>query len=176
MVFHADELDSAVAAIHRRLRAIGQAPILVCATAIPATNESMRRSFLRALRSAKILRAVGVTNKAISTARLGLYTVLFDPDRGDDLVLFLADTVGSLVEYDKRRGTDLVGTLAAYFDNSFNLTRTSKVLHVHMNTLVKRMERIESILGQGWQGPEHSLTLQLAVRLHTIANAVDPVA
>lgn len=175
MVFHAADLDAAATAMHRRLRAADGEPILVCVALVPASRENLRRPFRHALRAAKILRAIQVHDKAVSTTHLGLYAVLFDPDRGEDLTVFIADTLGNLLTYDKRRGTDLVGTLAAYFDNSFNLTRTSKALHVHMNTLVKRMERIESVLGEDWQRPENSLAIQLAVRLHKIANTIDRV-
>ena len=41
-------------------------------------------------------------------------------------------------------------------------------LHVHVNTVAQRLERIGSLLGTGWQGPEQSLELQLALRLRRL--------
>ena len=173
MLLHADDIDAAAATIHRRLRALLRAPLLVCVTPIAATAESLRRPFTLAFRCTKILRNVGVSDKSTSTTHLGVYATLFDPDRGDDLRAFLTDTLGALLDYDRRRNTDLVTTLAAYFDNSTNLTRTSKALHVHMNTLVKRLDRIAALIGDDWQQPDNALPLQLAVRLHTLADGLD---
>ncbi|RYF48800.1 MAG: diguanylate phosphodiesterase, partial [Comamonadaceae bacterium] len=172
MLLRADDIEAAAVAIHRRLRAVLRTPVLVCVTPVAVTAE-LRRPFTLASRCTKILRNVGVSDKPTSTTHLGVYATLFDPDRGDDLRAFLTDTLGALLDYDRRRNTDLVTTLAAYFDNSTNLTRTSKALHVHMNTLVKRLDRIAALIGEDWQQPDNALPLQLAVRLHTLAGGLD---
>ena len=70
------------------------------------------------------------------------------------------------------RRTDLLGTLTAYFANASNFARTARALHIHPNTLTKRIDRISSLLGHGWQQPEVVLNLQLAVRLHDLAHRV----
>jgi sugar diacid utilization regulator len=173
MLLRADDRDAAAAAIHRRLRALVRAPVLVCVTPVAATAENLRRPFTLAARCSKILRNVGVNDKATSTTHLGIYATVFDPDRGDDLRVFITDTLGAVLAYDRRRNTDLVTTLAAYFDNSANLTRASKALHVHMNTLVKRLDRIAALIGDDWQQPDNALPLQLAVRLHTLTRELD---
>jgi sugar diacid utilization regulator len=53
-----------------------------------------------------------------------------------------------LLAHDARRSTQLVATLSAYFGNAGNVTRTSAALHVHMNTLLKRLDRVDSVLGK----------------------------
>lgn len=172
MLIVTDDLDGAAAAIQRRLRATLHEPILVCATPITGLNESLTRPFTIASRCLKILRASGIDDRGTTSAHLGLYATLFDPARAEDLTTLLADNIGELIDYDTRRGTDLVGTLAAYFENSANLTKTSKALHVHMNTLIKRLDRVSAVIGEQWQQPDNALSLQVAVRLHSLTSVL----
>lgn len=75
-----------------------------------------------------------------------------------------------MLDYDERRGTDLIGTLRAYFACGGNLTRAKDQLHVHVNTVVQRLDRIASLLGEDWHSPERALELQLALRLHRLTS------
>ncbi len=53
--------------------------------------------------------------------------------------------VQRLIEYQRRRGTELLATLEAYLDHQGNLVRTAKVLYMHPNTLRQRLGRIERV-------------------------------
>jgi DNA-binding PucR family transcriptional regulator len=75
-----------------------------------------------------------------------------------------------VLDYDARRGTELVRTLRTYFESGSSLTRAKDVLHVHVNTVVQRLDRIASLLGPDWQTPERALELQLALRVLTISS------
>ena len=58
------------------------------------------------------------------------------------------------------RSTKLVETLDTYFRTGGNLTRTSTELHVHVNTVTQRLERVSRLLGESWQQPERQLEVQ----------------
>ncbi|HEX6055646.1 MAG TPA: helix-turn-helix domain-containing protein, partial [Intrasporangium sp.] len=73
-----------------------------------------------------------------------------------------------ILDYDERRGTDLVGTLEAYFAAGSSPRHAAASLHVHVNTVSQRLERIGALLGPAWQQPEESLELQLALRLRRL--------
>lgn len=83
-----------------------------------------------------------------------------------DLGGYVTATLGPVLDYDTERGTDLVGTLDAYFAEGASLTRTKTALHVHVNTVVQRLERVGRLLGEDWNSPARSLEIQLALRLH----------
>lgn len=80
--------------------------------------------------------------------------------------------MGEVVTYDRRRGTDLVRTLDAYFASGMSPARTKDALHVHVNTVAQRLERIGRLLGPDWQSPARALEIQLALRLHRLAGAI----
>lgn len=85
-----------------------------------------------------------------------------------DVAGFVGAQLGPILDYDERRGTDLLGTVETYFACSGNLARTREVLHVHVNTVTQRLERVAQLIGQDWQTPERALELQLALRLHRL--------
>lgn len=59
-------------------------------------------------------------------------------------------------------------TLVAYSACGGNLPRTKDQLHVHVNTVVQRLERVSTLLGEIWQEPKRALEIQLALHLHSI--------
>ena len=52
-----------------------------------------------------------------------------------------------LVEYDRRRGTQLLDTLEGYLDHRGNVVGTSRALFIHPNTLRQRLDRIQHEAG-----------------------------
>ena len=108
-----------------------------------------------ATRCCAVLRELGVDDGHTTTSDLAIYTILFDPAKAGTLQAFLDRSLGRLIDHDLHRGTDLMGTLTAYFANSSNFARTARALHIHTNTLTKRMDRISSLLGHGLAATRH---------------------
>ncbi|OLT40000.1 hypothetical protein BJF85_06565 [Saccharomonospora sp. CUA-673] len=104
---------------------------------------------------------------------------------GDHAVVFDDVAIASLASRDlpsassfvhrqlgRLAGTDesavrLLETLRVYLDELASPTRTSRRLHVHPNTVVKRVERIEAMLGR--RVDPASLALRVAVELAPLA-------
>ncbi|WP_432888418.1 CdaR family transcriptional regulator [Kribbella sp. CA-245084] len=57
---------------------------------------------------------------------------------------------------------DLRATLIAWCESGFNLVRTAEALHIHRNTLIYRLEKVERLTGQPWRDHRATLTLYLA--------------
>jgi hypothetical protein len=163
MILPSVEDDRTVDEVHRRLRrALGDPVVVVGERAI---NHDWSRAFSLASRCGALMRAIGHTDLGATTGRYALYAMVFDTERVGELHRFLADSIGPLLDYDQRRGTDLVGTLAAYYVHHANVAATARALHVHVNTLLKRLDRADNLLGRGWRD-NNALELQLGLRLH----------
>ncbi len=65
-----------------------------------------------------------------------------------------------------------MGTLEAYFASGCSPARTKDVLHVHVNTVAQRLERVGRLLGDDWQCPDRALEVQLALKLYRLSAAV----
>jgi GAF domain-containing protein len=55
------------------------------------------------------------------------------------------DGLERLVEYERRRGTELLGTLEAFLEHQGNIAQTARKLFMHPNTLRQRLVRIERV-------------------------------
>ncbi len=124
---------------------------------------------LEAVRCVTALGALGRGGQGSSLAELGFVGLVLG-DR-PDVTGFVVGRLGPLLEYDDRRGTNLVETLQAYFDAGGHLNRTKEELHVHVNTVAQRLERIGRLIGADWQLPDRQLELQVALQLHRISTS-----
>ncbi|WP_084195329.1 helix-turn-helix domain-containing protein [Streptosporangium amethystogenes] len=120
-----------------------------------------------AQRCADALVALGRAGDGADARELGFVGLLVG--EGRDIGAFLTSTLGPVVDYDARKGTTLVRTLAAYFGVGGSLSRTSEALHIHVNTVTQRLDRIGQLLGDDWQAPDRALEIQLALRLHRLS-------
>jgi GAF domain-containing protein len=158
--------DAARAAVAQLGHLVG-APVTVAASG-PATGPvALAAAHAEALRCLRALQALGRVGDGASAVELGFLGVLLGNER--DVDSFVTATLGPLLDYDARRGTELVRTLGAYFACGGTLTRTKDELHLHVNTVVQRLDRIQALLGPGWNDPERALELQLALRLHLLS-------
>ncbi|MFD4250109.1 helix-turn-helix domain-containing protein [Amycolatopsis thermoflava] len=170
MILPSTDDDRTVEEVHRRLRRAAGVPVTVVGER--AVHQDWARAFSLAGRCSAVVRALGHTDLGATTARYALYAMVFDTERVRDLDRFIAGTIGPLLDYDHRRGTDLVGTLDAYYANRANVAATARALHLHVNTLLKRLDRAGELLGVDWR-QEDNLELRLGLRLHRL-RAVAP--
>jgi len=100
---------------------------------------------------------------------LGLYRLLSALRDRDELRRFHEEMLGSLMTYDAMHETDLVHSLEVFFAENTNISRTSRALFVHRNTLNYRVQRIQEITGLDLDDPESRLALQLALKIHHLS-------
>ncbi|WP_405013673.1 helix-turn-helix domain-containing protein [Kitasatospora sp. NBC_01539] len=150
-----------------RLARLAGCPVTVGAGRPASGPAALAAAHAEGLRCVRALQVLGRDGDGASAAGLGFLGVLLGD--GHDVEGFVTAALGPLVTYDTRRGTELVRTLRAYFDCGGSLTRAKDELHVHVNTVVQRLDRIEVLLGRDWSSPERSLELRLALRLQLLA-------
>ena len=123
-------------------------------------------AFTEAVRTVRAMVALGHAGTGAAAADLGFAGLVVgsEPDVGD----YVRRILGPLLEYDAARGTDLVGTVEAYFAAGGSPRHTATTLHVHVNTVAQRLERVAALLGATWQQPDRALELQLALRLRRL--------
>jgi DNA-binding PucR family transcriptional regulator len=126
-------------------------------------------AYAEARRCADALVSLGRAGQGASADELGFVGLLLGDDR--DVTGFLDAALGPVLRYDARRGTSLVATLEAWFAGGSSPARTAERLHIHVNTVTQRLDRIGHLLGEGWNTPDRALELQLALRLNRLRGA-----
>ena len=103
--------------------------------------------------------------RVTSYGDLGVYRLLLTLERSSELTGFYEEMLGRLEANDKRGDGELVRTLEAYFASKNSPTEAAERLHVHRNTLLYRLRRIQTITGLDLDDPETRLALHLALRV-----------
>lgn len=129
--------------------------------------DTVATAYTEARRCLDALRLLGRHGDGAAAEDFGFLGLLLAGDR--DIGGFVERTIGPVVTYDERRGTDLLRTLDAYFGCGMSPARTKDELHVHVNTVAQRLERVGRLLGDDWQNPSRALEIQLALRLHRLS-------
>lgn len=125
------------------------------------------RSFTDALRAVRIGRLV-TDNDIVRFDELGIFKILSQKYLNDELEDFYNSTLKHLVDYDKKKSTELVRTLESYFRNNGNLTKISKELFAHYNTILYRINRINEICQIDLNNPDEQLNLQIALKIREL--------
>ncbi|MFJ8110952.1 helix-turn-helix domain-containing protein [Streptomyces sp. NPDC096132] len=150
-------------AVHEAVTVGASAPVRDLAAhpdAVAAAYEEGRRCL-------DALRLLGRSGDGAAAEDFGFLGLLLGGDR--DVTGFVDRTIGRVVAYDERRGTDLLRTLDAYFACGMSPARTKDELHVHVNTVAQRLDRVGRLLGDDWHSPSRALEIQLALRLRRLA-------
>lgn len=101
---------------------------------------------------------------------LGVYRYLYKIAHMDNLRDVYQDQIALIDSYDHRKNTDLLDTLETYLECAGNLTKTSERLYVHRNTLIQRLERLQSLCEVDLQERGNWLTLQVAIKVYKLRN------
>jgi DNA-binding PucR family transcriptional regulator/GAF domain-containing protein len=107
----------------------------------------------------------GVPLQYYEDVRLASLMDLTDRDRVET---FVDAQIGQLIEYDHRRGADLLHTLEVYLDHSSVTLRAAKALRLHPHSLRYRLKRIGEIQGLDLEDPMTRLAAHLALKLRAL--------
>ncbi|MFC5663007.1 helix-turn-helix domain-containing protein [Kitasatospora misakiensis] len=145
-------------------------PVTVGAAGPVSDPTSVFHGYQEALRCLDAMTSLGAVGRAASARELGFVGVLLADNH--DIDGFIESAVGPVLDYDRHRLTELTRTLQAWFETGNSPTHAAQRLHVHPNTVARRLERIGELLGPDWLKPERSFEIQLALRLCRVRRAL----
>lgn len=130
--------------------------------------QTIPQAWREAQQALEIGRRLFGEGKLHSFARLGIYRLLF-PLYGEQTLLdFYHETLGPLLDADNRGNQALLETLEGFFRCNGNLSETARVMHLHRNSLLYRLSRIEELLGRSLEDAELRLSLQIALKIRVL--------
>ncbi len=131
--------------------------------------EGLRTSFQEAERSLAVGKRLFGEGSASFFGDLGVYRLLLSIGL-DELKSFYQDSIGRLVEYDRQHEGELLHTLEATLRYP-TLAETAKALHVHRNTLLYRLQRIQEITNLNLDDGDTRLAFHLALKAGEVIRA-----
>jgi sugar diacid utilization regulator len=162
-----DDASALARRVGREVKSSVGATVTVGAGGPAYTPVEVAEAYRTAERCVDALTALGLPGTSAGPADLGFVGLLMGGGE-DSIDGFVTGSIGAVLEYDRRRGTVLGQTLESYFAAGGSPARAAELLHVHVNTVTQRLERLSTLLGEDWQRPDRALEIQLALRLHRL--------
>ncbi|SEF41921.1 purine catabolism regulatory protein [Caloramator fervidus] len=129
--------------------------------------ENIKASFKEAQKAIKAIDILKERN-VVFYENLGIYKLLCSDEIADELKDFYKTTIEALEDYDRKKSTEFVKTLKAYFECNGNLKKMSEVLYTHYNTILYRLQRIKQITGLDVEKENDRISLHLALKIKDI--------
>jgi sugar diacid utilization regulator len=139
--------------------AVGVSDPVLGGAALPGAVEQARHAHEQAV--ARPDQAI-----VVSCAELASHLLLLAGVPGPTRQAFRDRLLGPLLDYDRAHDADMVRTLDTFLSCSGSWNRTAALLHVHVNTLRYRIQRIEQITGRDLSNFADRVDFFLALRLH----------
>ncbi len=76
---------------------------------------------------------------------IGLFQILYTTDTAILKKLY-PNKIKPVIEYDKTHNSNLLDTLEVYLDNKNSLATAAKIMYVHKNTILYRIDKINSLI------------------------------
>lgn len=162
-----------VPALRRLVSELGSDAVHARAVASPPCRRmrDYREHFVAAERALQLL--LSVTKPAESAVDLEetlVLTLLFREGGEPELRAFVDERLGPVLRQRPRRRDDLLRTLEAYFETGGSPTHAAAALHVHVNTVYYRLERLRALLGKNFAAPRRALDIQVALLAHRLTH------
>jgi purine catabolism regulator len=159
-------MDRVLARLQQGKMGNGNLPIFTTGMGRIAKDvQHISQSYREAQQALEIGRRLFGEGKIHYFARLGIYRLLFNLYGHEELSDFYQETLGLLLESDGHTNNVLIETLESFFHCNGNLSETARTMHLHRNSLLYRLGRIEELLGRSLEDPELRLSLQIALKI-----------
>ena len=113
---------------------------------IRESNSDIKISYKEAFKALSRIDIYNRDLKIIKYKELGIIRWLVELSDIKEIQRYCYENLGPILEYDKKHGMDLMGTLKCYFQNNRHLLKTSQELFIHRNTLLYRLSTIKELL------------------------------
>ncbi|MEW6081198.1 MAG: PucR family transcriptional regulator ligand-binding domain-containing protein [Bacillota bacterium] len=126
----------------------------------------LNRSYSEARRALSLGQHVWGRGAVTHHDDLGTYRVLSSVSEDPEALAFYRETLGPVVQYDRRNGANLLGTLETFFLLQEDVVEVARSLFVHPNTVRYRLKRVCELTGVSLHSSEGRLNLQVALKIH----------
>lgn len=133
-----------------------------------AAIDELARAHDEARQAMRLVRHGGKRGSVATYRGLGAFRLLLEVERPEALHRYVQETLGPLLRYEEERQTPLLQTLERLILAHWNQREAARRLHVHINTLLYRMQRIEQLTGLTLSDPETRVALAVAVRARSL--------
>lgn len=130
--------------------------------------DDYQRGYAEASQALAVARCLSRAGACSHFDELGAYRYLYQFAQTDKLPDTYQNRIAALVEYDRQKATNLLGTLEIYLECGGNAARAACHLAIHRNTLLQRLERIEKLCMLNLEEWQQRLPLLIALKVYRL--------
>jgi hypothetical protein len=132
--------------------------------------DDLPQSFIEARRALNIQLRSANPEGAAAFDELGFYRLIDAAHDGGTVEAFVREWLGTLLDYDESRNSELVLTLSDYLECGGNYDESAAALHIHRSTLRYRLARIAELTGYDLRKVDTRFNLHAATRAWRFLN------
>jgi sugar diacid utilization regulator len=132
--------------------------------------DDLPQSFIEARRALNIQLRSANPEGAAAFDELGFYRLIDAAHDGGTVETFVREWLGTLLEYDESRKSQMVLTLSEYLECGGNYDESAAALHIHRSTLRYRLARIAELTGHDLRTVDTRFNLHAATRAWRFLN------
>ncbi|MGO1469350.1 MAG: PucR family transcriptional regulator [Tissierella sp.] len=137
-------------------------------------NKIENKSFNKVFSDAKISLEINRDTKKAGFRNIyknpSIYRLLSILSNDKEANTICLNVIGGLIEYDSKNNLNLLNTFKAYVQNKGNVSQTSRLLHLHRQSLLYRLKRIEEITHLSLEEADDTFLLEICIRLWDTQN------
>jgi hypothetical protein len=160
-----EQVRQAVAAAHRLAAGLGNSPLRIGISGTAAGVTGLRGALDEARHACAVAAMSGDRVAIVGEDELTSHVMLLAAVPDGVRRAFRDRLLGPLLDYDRVHRADLVPTLRAFLASSGSWTKCAEELHIHVNTLRYRIQRIEQMTGRDLGRLDTRVDLFLALSL-----------
>lgn len=107
--------------------------------------EDIQGQYLKSVKALELGKMMKATETVYTYDDYAIYHIAQECSKNEELKKYYHPSLQKLIEYDDRNHTELIQTLTAYIACFRNITDTAGELHIHRNSLIYRLEKINEI-------------------------------
>lgn len=116
--------------------------------------------------------ALNISHKTVNNNRssyedTSLLKILSKLIKEEEINEIVSSILDGLIEYDKSKNSVLLKTFKTFTKNNYNISKTARELHLHRQSLIYRLDKIEKLTNLSLEKHENLLLLELCSRLYS---------
>lgn len=128
--------------------------------------KDMPTAFRQAAAAIDISDHFGLRSKICLYEKYAIYHIASICDEKADLYSLLLPKLKYLLEYDRDHNVSFTRTLSCFFASSRNITDTAAALHLHRNSVVYHLNKIQELLDLDFGDPTEMLLMEMSIRMY----------
>lgn len=101
------------------------------------------------------------------------YHIINSANKSIDFKYLYAQRLNPVIDYDREHCSDNVKLLEVYLMNEFSVSKTAEIMHLHRNSVIYRLDKIKTLMGESLEDPVFRANLLLSCFSLRLKNAME---